>query len=53
VGRLEQTVTRAAGLPDPDVPPIAHFSDGVTARLSPPRRVPVPGTALAQLPAHP
>jgi uncharacterized protein len=53
VGRLEQTVTRAAGLPDPDAPPIAHFSDGVTARLSPPRRVPVLGTALAQLPAHP
>jgi uncharacterized protein len=51
VERLEQTVTRAAALPDPDAPPIVHFSDGVTARLSRPRRVPVLGSALAQLPA--
>jgi len=36
---LEQTLTRAAGLPEPDGEPTVHFSPGVTVRISRPKLV--------------
>lgn len=39
--RLDQTVLRSVGLPDPDGAPLVQFSDGVVARLDRPRLVPV------------
>lgn len=44
-----QTLTAAAGLPDPIGPPIAHFSPGVYVRIGAPRRLSrANGTGLAQ-----
>lgn len=37
--RIEQTVTRAAGLPDPDGDPMVHFSPGVDTRVGCPKFV--------------
>jgi uncharacterized protein YqjF (DUF2071 family) len=37
--RLEQTITRTAGLPEPDGPPLVHFSTGVTVRVAYPKPV--------------
>ncbi|MFF9851122.1 YqjF family protein [Streptomyces litmocidini] len=40
VGELEQTLTRSAGLPDPEPPSLVHVSPGVgPVRLGPPRPV--------------
>lgn len=50
VERLEQTVTRVTGLPDPGASPLVHFSDGVVARLGRPRRVAVGTNGVAALP---
>ncbi|PLS75719.1 MAG: hypothetical protein CYG61_05945 [Actinobacteria bacterium] len=37
VVELDESVTRAAGLPAPDHEPVVHYSDGVDARFGPPR----------------
>ena len=36
---LEQTLTTTAGLPQPDGPPVAHFSPHVSVRIGAPRRL--------------
>lgn len=36
---LDQSITRAAGLPEPVGDPLVHYSPGVDARLGPPRLV--------------
>lgn len=43
-----QTLTKAAGLPDPTGPPIAHFSPGVAVRIGAPRRLSTNGTGRAR-----
>ena len=44
-----QTLTAAAGIPDPTAPPVAHFSPGVHVRLGAPQRLPVlKGTGRAR-----
>jgi len=35
--RVDQTLTAAAGLPDPEAEPIAHFSSGVRVRVARPK----------------
>jgi uncharacterized protein len=36
---LDQSLLRAAGLPEPDADPMVHYSAGVDARIGPPRPV--------------
>jgi uncharacterized protein YqjF (DUF2071 family) len=36
---LQQTLTAAAGLPDPVGPPLAHFSPGVAVKVAAPKRI--------------
>jgi uncharacterized protein YqjF (DUF2071 family) len=37
--RADQTLTASAGLPDPEGPPLAHFSRGVGVRVARPKLV--------------
>jgi uncharacterized protein len=39
VEKVDETLVAAAGLPQPEGPPIVHYSDGVEVRISLPRRV--------------
>lgn len=39
VVELDESLTRAAGLPPPHGEPVVHYSDGVDARFGPPRPV--------------